>query len=128
MTAPDTSWMADAACRDMPTAVFFSDGAANIARAKAACERCPVRDRCHALVRTIPSTQGIYGVWGGETPDDRGGPGSVIAWARNPRTCIVCGDPFTPNAPNQKCCGETCVHTRKRQTSHAARRRGREVA
>lgn len=45
------------------TGLFFSDHAVDIARAKAICARCALRERClaDALERQEP-----WGVWGGE--------------------------------------------------------------
>jgi WhiB family redox-sensing transcriptional regulator len=57
------AWATLGRCRGLPTEVFFSDDPFSIARAKAICDRCPVRDRClaAALERGEP-----WGVWGGE--------------------------------------------------------------
>lgn len=53
-----------AACRDMPTAVFFSNYTDH---AKAICAGCPVAEPCAA------SADGLaYGVFGGRSPADRG--------------------------------------------------------
>ncbi len=56
---------ADALCNDGTgnlTALFFSEQLDDIARAKAICAQCPVREPCfeNALARREP-----YGVWGG---------------------------------------------------------------
>ena len=56
---------AEALCNDGTgnlTALFFSEQLDDIARAKAICARCPVREPCfeNALARREP-----YGVWGG---------------------------------------------------------------
>ena len=125
---PDTKagaadWMQYAACRDIPTEVFFRDS--QLERAKAACGRCPCRNACSAYVRTIPTSQAQYGVWGGEHPGERGGPGSPIHWGRSPRECIICHEPFLPNAPNQSCCDTTCANARKRITNRNAKQRER---
>jgi WhiB family redox-sensing transcriptional regulator len=59
------------------TALFFSDHVADIARAKAMCQLCPLRESCleGALEREEP-----WGVWGGELLSG----GRVIA---NKRPC-----------------------------------------
>lgn len=62
----EASWWADAACADGTgnlTELFFSEQLDDIARAKAICAGCPVRERCleQALERREP-----WGVWGGE--------------------------------------------------------------
>ncbi len=56
---------AEARCNDGTgnlTALFFSEQLDDIARAKAICAECPVREPCfeNALARREP-----YGVWGG---------------------------------------------------------------
>ena len=59
-------WLQDAArCNDGTgdlVTLFFSEQLDDIARAKALCQECPVRDACFeaALARREP-----YGVWGG---------------------------------------------------------------
>lgn len=53
---------AEAVCRDMDTALFFSDELDDIAEAKRACLRCPLRTAC--LDRAV-SEREQYGVWGG---------------------------------------------------------------
>jgi WhiB family redox-sensing transcriptional regulator len=68
-------WQLHAACRGLPSDVFFHPdnerGPARAARdeaAKAVCARCPVRLDCraHALEVREP-----YGVWGGMSEDER---------------------------------------------------------
>jgi WhiB family transcriptional regulator, redox-sensing transcriptional regulator len=59
-------WRAEARCAEgtgQLTALFFSEALDDIARAKAFCGGCPVRDEClgAALERREP-----WGVWGGE--------------------------------------------------------------
>lgn len=76
-----TPWMADAACRDMPTATFFPtqdnndptrSGPWHVYRsyqiAKAICAPCPVRADClaYALDDDIP-----FGIYGGLSPRER---------------------------------------------------------
>jgi WhiB family transcriptional regulator, redox-sensing transcriptional regulator len=63
--APD-AWRAAARCRDGAatlTGLFFSEELHDIARAKAVCSKCTVREPClsGALARREP-----WGVWGGE--------------------------------------------------------------
>jgi hypothetical protein len=84
-------WQESAACRDMPTSVFFPatwamepyahrwtgdpptgpPAAFYSARAAAACERCDVREPC--LAEALRWTVG--GIWAGTTPAER-------AWMR----------------------------------------------
>lgn len=69
------SWQMDAACRGMPSALFFHpwnergvNRVERIERAKQICSGCPVIDACrlHAL-----QAQEMYGVWGGLSEDER---------------------------------------------------------
>lgn len=55
-------WESDAACRDLDTALFFSDDVDDIGAAKRVCLGCPVRRRCldAAVVRGEQ-----HGIWGG---------------------------------------------------------------
>ena len=64
--AEEEAWRADALCRDGSASLvelFFSEQLDDIARAKAFCQGCPVKDSClaGALERREP-----WGVWGGE--------------------------------------------------------------
>lgn len=52
----------DAACRELDTALFFSDELDDIAAAKRVCLRCPLRAAC--LDRAVADGE-QYGVWGG---------------------------------------------------------------
>ncbi len=58
----DDTWMAHSGCRDLDTALFFSDELDDIAEAKRACLACPVRARC--LDAAVDRGE-QYGVWGG---------------------------------------------------------------
>jgi len=67
------SWRACAACADVPSDVFFPVGETGealvqIARAKAVCARCPVRESC--LDFALRTNQ-QYGIWGGTDEDQR---------------------------------------------------------
>jgi WhiB family transcriptional regulator, redox-sensing transcriptional regulator len=64
--APAANWWAKARCNDGAgtlTFLFFSEDLIDIARAKAICSKCPVRETClsEALSRQEP-----FGVWGGQ--------------------------------------------------------------
>jgi WhiB family redox-sensing transcriptional regulator len=67
-----TDWMADAACAEVGTDLFYPDTAsvnrAAYADAINVCAACPVATQCleHAI-----ATDERYGVWGGTTPADR---------------------------------------------------------
>lgn len=71
----DTSWHHQAACKNLPTLLFFppegerpAERDVREAKAKAVCDTCPVRMRCleEALQRNDK-----YGIWGGLNPDER---------------------------------------------------------
>lgn len=64
------SWRSAAACRGLPTAMFFpdphrpeADGAAD---ARTVCNTCPVRDACAEAGAAEPD-----GIWGGLSPQER---------------------------------------------------------
>jgi len=70
MTERDDSWRHLAACRGMPTALFFPEpGHADpdvVTEAKSVCARCPVRRRCLTV-----GLHEEHGIWGGLTAAER---------------------------------------------------------
>lgn len=70
--AKKAGWRADAACRPLDSALFFPDRMTyrndEVARAKAVCRRCPVREQC--LAAAMDGREKI-GIWGGLTPEER---------------------------------------------------------
>lgn len=60
-------YLDDAACRGLDPELFYAEGVAAIADAKARCAGCPVRPRCleWAILREE------FGVWGGTTARER---------------------------------------------------------
>ena len=60
-------WRLAAACRGLPTALFFSDDTADEAEAIATCATCRVADAC--LSYAIEHAE--FGIWGGRTPEER---------------------------------------------------------
>ena len=64
------SWSKRAACRDMPSEIWYPPRSTKSAydEALAICGICPVRQQCldHAI-----SQDEKHGVWGGTTPRDR---------------------------------------------------------
>lgn len=64
---PD-EWRLEAACRDLDTAIFFPDTDDGIARAKAVCASCPVREACREFALV---TRQDDGVWGGLDENER---------------------------------------------------------
>jgi WhiB family redox-sensing transcriptional regulator len=65
-------WRLHAACRPLDSELFFPDravyGSNDVARAKAVCRECPVRDLC--LQAAIEGRERV-GIWGGLTPQER---------------------------------------------------------
>lgn len=61
------TWRTQAACRTVPTSVFFPEQGENAAAAKATCQRCPVARQC-----AQEGADEYHGVWGGVTPVERG--------------------------------------------------------
>ncbi len=70
-------WAERAACRDVPTDLFFPDGyqarrfQAQIQEAKAVCADCPVRAECLTDVLALSVDRDSNGVYAGLTPDER---------------------------------------------------------
>ncbi|WP_342394399.1 WhiB family transcriptional regulator [Mycolicibacterium farcinogenes] len=68
-------WRSHSSCRDVDPMVFYGpdhERAAarrrRVARAKAICHSCPVRQVCLRQSLRVPEQ---HGVWGGLTPDER---------------------------------------------------------
>ncbi|MFD3039343.1 MULTISPECIES: WhiB family transcriptional regulator [Mycolicibacterium] len=68
-------WRSHSSCRDVDPMVFYGpdhERAAarrrRVARAKAICQSCPVRQACLRQSLRVPEQ---HGVWGGLTPDER---------------------------------------------------------
>ena len=63
-----TMWQASALCTPADEPLFFSELASKVARAKAICADCPVRQKCldFAIREDVE-----FGVFGGLTPDER---------------------------------------------------------
>ena len=62
-------FLEDAACRGLDPELFYAEGAAAIARAKALCGVCPVQEAC--LEWAVKREE--FGVWGGTTARERSG-------------------------------------------------------
>lgn len=65
MSAGAGGWRARAACRGMPTALFYQPVPTAALRV---CTGCPVRAQC---LQVAFDHADPYGVWGGLTPADR---------------------------------------------------------
>ena len=59
MIADASTWLDRAACRGLPTSLFFD---APVEEAQKVCRRCSVIAACDAVAR---ATRTEYGVWGG---------------------------------------------------------------
>jgi len=57
----------NAACRGIDPELFYAEGGAAVARAKAVCAQCPLRMKC--LEWAIAREE--FGVWGGTTARER---------------------------------------------------------
>jgi WhiB family redox-sensing transcriptional regulator len=68
MPTRNLDWKADAACRDLPTSLFFPDSEADSGPALDVCASCPVRQQCLEFALT---TRQHDGVWGGATEKER---------------------------------------------------------
>lgn len=76
ISAPSTEWQVHGLCRDTDSSVFFAptqfehkpEREAREAKAKAICERCPVRLPC---LEWALATQEPFGVWGGYSEHER---------------------------------------------------------
>jgi len=65
-TTEEESWRLEARCRDGSASLidlFFSEQLDDIARAKAFCRACPVREAC---LEAAKARREPWGVWGGE--------------------------------------------------------------
>jgi WhiB family redox-sensing transcriptional regulator len=67
---PDEGWRSSAACAGSNSDVFFPapEDEAAIARAKAICESCPVREAC---LQYALATNQSDGIWGGMDSQER---------------------------------------------------------
>ena len=68
-----TNWLERAACRDVDPEIFFPTGvgvltARQVVRAKAVCQRCPVRAECLRWAQFHASGDGV---WGGLDAEER---------------------------------------------------------
>lgn len=77
-----------AACKDMPTEVFFPGPGQGYETARKVCNRCPVRNACLHLAlasEAMWAPQGgnardaRHGMFGGTTPDER----TAMSWLWN---------------------------------------------
>lgn len=82
MEAPD--WSTRAACREMPSELFFPDPGYDTDAAKQVCSWCPVTAQC--LEAGIDER---WGVWGGTSVTER-----RRLWRQTGTLCPHCYEPF----------------------------------
>jgi WhiB family redox-sensing transcriptional regulator len=67
-----SDWRMHAACQPFDSELFFPDRSAyktnEVARAKAVCRQCPVREAC---LKSAMDNREKIGIWGGLTPEER---------------------------------------------------------
>jgi WhiB family redox-sensing transcriptional regulator len=56
------------ACKDVDTNLFFSELKSKVAKAKAICDSCPVKQKC---LEFALSNEEEFGIFGGTTPQER---------------------------------------------------------
>lgn len=64
------AWWLEAACRGMDPNVFFTESKTKVAKAKAICAECPVREDCLADALEMPEHLQEYGIRAGLTPSE----------------------------------------------------------
>jgi len=81
-TGPARGWRRSAACRGLPTALFYPPADAPACEPLAVCARCPVRAACeqHAVAEGEE-----FGIWGGRTETERARIARSADTARRPR-------------------------------------------
>jgi WhiB family redox-sensing transcriptional regulator len=79
---PDDDWLRFAACRGLPTSMFYPPADAAAGKALAVCARCPVRAACEQHAAREGEE---YGVWGGRTETERARAARCHATTRGPR-------------------------------------------
>jgi len=62
------AWMERAACRGLPTDLFFPERGADTRAAKAVCAACPVSDDCYEYAF---ASHERHGIWGGTSERER---------------------------------------------------------
>lgn len=110
-------WRLRAACRGMPTALFFSEQGRRAAKARAVCAACPVKTEC-----LKEGLECEYGIFGGLLARERRRLFEPEPFAL---TCALCGRLFKSRRRHTQGCSRSCrgkLYKRKQ-----ARRRLRVV-
>lgn len=120
------AWFSQAACKDMPTDLFFpqqEEGNGDVRRAaKAVCKACPVRKDClhHALTNHIDD-----GIWGGMAERERT---RLRRNIQRPVPCSFCEKPFRSERPERPkvwaldFCSIECQRAYTNERKNASRR------
>jgi WhiB family redox-sensing transcriptional regulator len=97
----DWEWQENAACRELPTEMFFHpDGErgprrkARVESAKAVCATCPVLNQCREQALALHEP---YGIWGGLSEEER--VEIINRRERQKRFGILRGDAFSTPTP-----------------------------
>ena len=104
------SWRDEAACADMALWWFARRPADKEGQRvhddarKTVCRNCPVLMECRAEAREL---QEPSGVWGGESPEERCHR-LDLTHGPVPRSCIHCGQLYTPRVSQVRTCSEEC--------------------
>lgn len=73
-TEEDAEWKKRAACRGMPTSLFYPENHKGSKEALKVCEGCQVRPQCLAYAARLERSIGWRsGIWGGTTAEKRKG-------------------------------------------------------
>ncbi|MAT05833.1 MAG: hypothetical protein CL424_12415 [Acidimicrobiaceae bacterium] len=78
----DEEWRSRAACRGLPTNMFYPVPGVPVGSALAVCAQCPVRAECDEFAS---STAEVHGVWGGRTEGERAAAAGTAATSRRRR-------------------------------------------
>lgn len=94
------AWQRDAACIEHPNIDWFAESPAQVARAKAVCETCLVRDECLSFALDLDETNGV---WGGLEPRER----RRLARGRRPSATTVATDERDDRIRRERAAGVT---------------------
>lgn len=107
MTALESPWQADAACRDSDPELFFPGHGEDTRPAKEVCRTCPVSEAC--LEYALANGE-RHGVWGGCSERERDRIRRKRSTARLSIIidCAMCGARFRAGSNGAKYCGSEC--------------------
>lgn len=125
-TRDHNAWLDDAACRGVPSAIFFpsyperqslEEYQHRYDRAAALCASCPVRDECSMEAFRTDLAFGAHGYQAGMTPEERE--------KSKVRACPGCGEPFLARKRQKWCDKPNCQYQSRRQGAQANAARSR---